>query len=42
MDRQFPCSDAAGQYYAGELVGVSDVDHIEWNTYQGGPKVIVY
>jgi hypothetical protein len=34
---QFPCP--AGQLLAGELVGVYDVDHIEWDIQTGGPQI---
>lgn len=40
--RIFPCADAAGKYYASELVGVWDNDHIEWTPNVSGPKILAY
>ena len=37
----YPCSQVAGQYVAAELVGVGDNDHVEWNGYTDGPKIII-
>ena len=40
--RQFPCSDAVGRLYGGELVPTGDNDHISWVPGVDGPKIVVY
>ena len=40
--RQFPCSQAVGRLYGGELVPTGDNDHISWVPGVDGPKIVVY
>jgi hypothetical protein len=40
--RQFPCSEAVGRLYGGELVPTGDSDHISWVPGVDGPKIVVY
>jgi len=40
--RQFPCSEAVGRLYGGEVVPTGDNDHISWVPGVDGPKIVVY